>query len=130
MKFLAVILLAASSALGQPRTEVALDPAEREHVLGEMRGFLVTVERFTSALAKGDFGALAAAAPAAAPHERMRHGFAQKLPPAFRKLAFSTHEQLAAIGADASRRDARHSLEQVSRLLQTCNACHAAYQLP
>lgn len=129
MKFLAVILLAASSALAQPRTEVALDPAEREHVLGEMRGFLVTVERFTSALAKGDFGALAAAAPAGG-GARMPPAIAQKLPPAFRKLAFSTHEQLAAIGADASRRDARHSLEQVSRLLQTCNACHAAYQLP
>ena len=129
MRFLALALvLLATSAFAQQRAEVALNAEEREHVLGEMRGFLVTVERFTAALARSDFDALAAAAPAVAPHERMKAGIAQKLPPAFRKLAFSTHEQIAAIGADAARRDARHSLEQVSRLLQTCNACHAAYR--
>ena len=64
----------------------------------------------------------------AANHARMPPGIAQKLPPAFRQLPMSTHQQIDTITADAAKREARHSLEQVSRLLQTCNACHAAYR--
>ena len=127
---LAVILLATGSALAEDaRTVVPLSAEEREHVLGEMRSFLDTVEWISAALARDDFAALAAIAPAAAPGQpRMPPGIAQKLPPAFRKLAFSTHEQIDAIGRDAAQRDTRHSLEQTARLLQTCNACHAAYR--
>jgi hypothetical protein len=124
MKPLALAILFASSALAQDsRTVVALEPPEREHVLAEMRGFLALVEKSTAALARSDFDALAALRPAA---ERMPPGIAQKLPPAFRKLAMSTHQQIDALTADAAKRDAAHSLEQISRLLQTCNSCHAA----
>jgi hypothetical protein len=58
----------------------------------------------------------------------MPPGIAQKLPPAFRKLAMSTHQQIDSLTADAAKRDTAHSLEQMSRLLQTCNACHAAFR--
>jgi len=53
---------------------------------------------------------------------------AQKLPPAFRKLAMSTHQQIDFLASDAARRDARLSLSRFSRLLQSCNSCHAAYR--
>ena len=125
MKLLLAFLIASSALAQDSRTRVPLDAAERDHVLAEMRGFLAFVEKTTGALAREDFSSIEAPAGG---HARMPPGIAQKLPPAFRKLAFSTHEQIAAIGADAARRDARHSLEQVSRLLQTCNACHAAYR--
>jgi hypothetical protein len=126
MRGLLLAILFASSAFAQDtRGVVPLDAAEREHVLAQMRGFLSLIEKSTAALARDDFDALAALRPAA---ERMPPGIAQKLPPAFRKLAMSTHQQIDALGADASKRDARHSLEQISRLLQTCNACHAAYR--
>ena len=126
MRGLLLAVLFASSAWAQdPRTVVPLDAAEREHVLGEMRGFLVLIERATAALARNDFEALAALRPAP---ERMPPGIAQKLPGAFRKLAMSTRQQIDALAADAAQRNARHSLEQTSRLLQTCNACHAAYR--
>ena len=126
MRILLLALLFAPSALAQDaRTAVALDAAEREHVLAEMRGFLSLVEKSTAALARNDFDALAALRPAP---ERMPPGIAQKLPAAFRKLAMSTHQQIDTLTADAAKRDARHSLEQISRLLQSCNACHAAYR--
>ena len=128
MRALLLALLFASSAFAQdPRDVVPLDAAEREHVLAEMRGFLSLIEKSATALARDDFDALAALRPTG---ERMPPGIAQKLPPAFRKLAMSTHQQIDALASDASHRDARHSLEQISRLLQTCNACHAAYRFP
>lgn len=126
--FLISMIFFAAGALAQDaRTVVALDADERAHVLGEMRGFLSFIEKATSALARDDFGALAAARPSEN-HGRMPPNIAQKLPAPFRKLAMSTHAQIDAIAADAAKRDARHSLEQTSRLLQTCNACHAAYR--
>lgn len=126
MKAALLAILLASSALAQEaRTVVPLEPAEREHVLAEMRGFLVVIEKATAALARNDFEALAALRPAA---ERMPPGIAQKLPPAFRKLAMSTHQQIDALTTDAVQRNAAHSLGQTARLLQTCNACHTAYR--
>jgi hypothetical protein len=125
MKLLFLALFASCAFAQDARTVVALDSAEREHVLAEMRGFLVLIERSTAALARDDFDALAALRPAA---ERMPPGIAQKLPPAFRKLAMGTHQQIDALTLDAAKRDAAHSLGQMSRLLQTCNACHAAYR--
>lgn len=124
--FLLYALVFASSAFAQDaRTVVPLDTAEREHVLAEMRGFLSLLEKSTAALARNDFDALAALRPTG---ERMPPGIAQKLPPAFRKLAMSTHQQIDALTTDAAKRDSRQSLEQISGLLQTCNACHAAYR--
>jgi hypothetical protein len=125
MKALLLALFASCALAQDARTLVALDAAEREHVLAEMRGFLSLLEKSTAALSRDDFDALAALRPTG---ERMPPGIARKLPPAFRKLAMSTHQQIDTLSADAAKRDVRHSLEQVARLLQTCNACHAAYR--
>ena len=103
VRFLLYALVFASSAFAQDaRTVVPLDTAERD-----------------------DFDALASLRPQAQP---MPPRIAQKLPPAFRKLAMSTHQQIDLLASDAARRDARLSLEQISRLLQSCNSCHAAYR--
>jgi len=127
MRALFLAIAFASSAFAQDtRSVVPLDAAEREHVLAEMRGFLTLLEKATAALARNDFDSLGTLGPGG--HARMPPGIAQKLPPAFRQLAMSTHQQIASIGADAAKTDPRHSLEQLSRLLQTCNACHAAYR--
>lgn len=128
-------LLAPALALAQApaaeREAVPLDPAEREFVLAEMRDFLAMIEKVSAALARRDFDAVAAATrPLGAGGEkgRMPPQIAKKLPPRFRALARGTHEQLDVIAADAARRDAGHTLEQTSRLLAGCNACHAAYR--
>jgi cytochrome c556 len=126
-------LLVSTTAAAQERLVVPLAPEEREFVLGEMREFLGMLEKVSAGLARGDFDAVAAAArPLGTGGEkgRMPPAIAQKLPPPFRALARSTHDQLDAIAADAARRDPRHTLEQTARLLATCNACHAVYQFP
>jgi hypothetical protein len=113
---------------------VPLTPAEREHVLGEMRDFLVALQAVTDGLARDDFGAVAAAARkvgAGAEGGRMPPGIARKLPPEFRQLARATHDGFDALATDAvARGDARHTLAQTSALMQRCNACHAAFQFP
>jgi hypothetical protein len=126
---LAVLALSAGALAQTPstRTLVPLDPEEREFVLAEMRDFLGMIEKLAAALAQGDFGAVAAAAKGGG---AMPPGIAKKLPPAFRAMARSTHEQIASIGSDAARQDLRHTLEQTSRLTATCNGCHAAYRFP
>ena len=138
IRFFVVALLAAGWAGAQPagtaaqRAVVPLAPEEREHVLGEMRDFLTMLEQTASALARGDFDAVAAAKPLGTGGEkgRMLPAIAGKLPAGFRAMARSAHEQIDALAADAALRDLRRSLEQTGRLLQTCNACHAAYQFP
>ena len=133
---LAIALLAATAAGAQSpagRADVALAPEEREYVLGEMRDFLSMLEKTAAALAQGDFDAVAAAAKplgTGGDRGRMPPAIAKKLPPEFRMLARSAHEQIDAIAADAAQRDARRTLEQTGRLLQTCNACHAAFRFP
>jgi len=125
---LAMLLCTAAFAQAPERTAVVLDAAEREHVLGEMRDFLVLIEKASAALAHDDFAALASATQGRGGAARMPPGIAQKLPPPFRKLAASTHQQIDTLAAGAAERDAHRSLEQLARLLQTCNACHAAYR--
>ena len=131
--FAAMLACAAAGAQAPGRAVVPLEPAEREFVLAEMREFLGMLEKTVAALARGDFDAVAAAAqPLGTGGEkgRMPPAIAQKLPPQFRVLARSTHDQIDALAADAARRDSRHTLEQTGRLLATCNACHAAFQFP
>jgi cytochrome c556 len=120
-------------APGPQRAVVPLTPDEREHVLSEMRDFLVALQGVTDGLARDDFGTVAAAARkvgAGSEAGRMPPAIARKLPPEFRQLARATHDGFEALAADASRRDARHTLGQTSALMQRCNACHAAFRFP
>jgi len=120
-------------ASGPQRAVVPLTPEERDHVLGEMRDFLVALQGVTDGLARDDFAAVTAAARrvgAGSEAGRMPPAIAKKLPPEFRQLARATHEGFDALAADASRRDARHTLAQASALMQRCNACHAAFRFP
>ena len=111
-----------------------LTPEEREHVLGEMRDFLVALQGVTDGLARNDFAAAAAAARkvgAGSESGRMPPAIAAKLPPEFRQLARATHDGFDVLAADAAaRRDARHTLAQATALMQRCNACHAAFRFP
>jgi len=142
-KFLGIAALAACVGLpfaalpqsgpGLQRAVVPLTPEEREHVLGEMRDFLVALQGVTDGLARDDFGAVTAAARkvgAGAEGGRMPPAIAKKLPPEFRQLAKATHDGFDTLAADAARRDARHTLTQASALMQRCNACHAAFRFP
>src|SRR5262245_28503033 len=122
------------SKSGMYRVVVPLTLEERDHVLGEMREFLIALQGVTEGLVRDDFAAVAAAAHKAgsgAERGRMPPEIAHKLPPEFRQLARATLDQFDALAADATaRRDARHTLGQTSALIQRCNACHALFRFP
>lgn len=116
------------------RSVVPLTPEERDHVLGEMRDFLMALQRITDGLAREDGAAVAAAARAVgagSPTGRMPPAIARKLPPDFRELARATHEDFDRIAAGASPSlDRSRTLGQTAVLLQRCTTCHAAFRFP
>jgi hypothetical protein len=53
-----------------------------------------------------------------------------KLPEEFKMLAGGVHTSFDLIAMDAEALgDPRHTLGQVSEMLQKCNACHGIYQI-
>jgi cytochrome c556 len=116
------------------RSVVPLTPDERDHVLGEMRDFLMALQRITDGLAREDGAAVAAAARAVgagSPTGRMPPAIARKLPPDFRELARATHEDFDRIAAGTSPSlDRSRTLAQTAVLLQRCTTCHAAFRFP
>ncbi len=122
--------LHASAADG--RAVLELTPAERAMILGEMRTFLVGVQKLTGALAHEDM--MGAAEAARGLGQVMVHelppGLRAKLPQEFRQLGFSVHREFDQIALDAEgMKDVSHSLSQLAATLQKCVACHASYQI-
>ena len=101
-------------------------------ILDEMRRFLAGVQGMIGALGRQDMGAAAGAARGMG--RKMAHevppALRAKLPQEFRQLGSSVHRDFDQIALDAdSLKDPGHSLGQLSATLQTCVACHAAYQI-
>lgn len=113
------------------RTAIVLEPAERDFVLREMRGFVAGLQQLTAALARDDMKAAAEAARGMGLHAA--HGapaaMVAKLPLEFKTLGFGVHREFDAMAADAERvGDPRHTLGQLAGVLHKCVACHDAYQ--
>ena len=114
------------------RQALTLDSTERDLVLGEMRMFLSSVQRITQAVTKEDMKAAAIAARevGAAAQEAVPGSLMGKLPLEFKKLGFDTHTKFDTLALDAEQLgDPKHTLEQLSTLMNNCVACHAAYQI-
>lgn len=114
------------------RLKLTLAPDERHLVLIEMRNFLQVVQTMTDALTREDMKTVAEAA------RSMGSGAANEIPPRtvaklpndFKMLAGSVHTQFDVIALDAeSVGDSKHTLTQMSSLLQKCSACHSIYQV-
>ena len=114
------------------RQAIELTVEERTFVLGEMRGFLESVEGIVNATAAGDMKAAADAARRSgmmamqnAPRTLMG-----KMPPEFRMLGMDTHTKFAALADDAAAiGDKQAVLRQLGALLANCGACHQGYRL-
>ena len=114
------------------RQALVLEPAERDLVLMEMRMFLDSVQRITQAVTKEDMQAAIKAARevGAAAQEAVPGTLMGKLPMAFKKLGFDTHTKFDVLALDAEQLgDPKHTLEQLSTLMNNCVACHATYQI-
>lgn len=126
-------IIAGSTEKGEDgRAAVVLAPAERDLVLGEMRSFVAGLQQISDALSRDDMDAVAKAARAmgmAKTHDAPV-SMVGKLPLSFKKLALGTHHEFDTIALDAeTMRMPKHTLGQLSDVLQKCVACHASYQV-
>jgi len=114
------------------REALVLEPAERDLVLGEMRMFLASVQKITQAVTVEDMDAAAKAAREVGlgAQQDVPGALMGKLPLAFKKLGFDTHSKFDALALDAEQLgDPKHTLEQLSTLMNNCVGCHAIYQI-
>jgi len=130
MGFMAASPLVAQS-YDDGREAIYVSGEERAALLGEMRGFLETVQGTMDALVAEDMAAIAelnaaagmraaAATPAA---------LTNKLPEPFRQLGVSTHKLFDGIAQEATDMgDIGAITEQIGGLLANCTACHATYR--
>jgi len=126
-------LIAGSTEKGEDgRVAVLLEPGERAFMLHEMRDFVAGLQQVSDGLARDDMDAVAKAARAvgtAKAHD-VPVAMLGKLPIEFKKLALSTHREFDTIAADAEGvRTPKHTLQQLSDVLQKCVACHSTYQI-
>ena len=114
------------------RTAILLTPGERDLVLAEMRGFLVAVQGITQAVADQDPSAVATAARksgTAAQHE-VPASLVGKLPLAFKRLGFDTHQRFVQLALNAEQfGEVTEVLSELAPLMQNCIGCHATYRI-
>jgi len=115
------------------RTAVLLEPAERQAVLGEMRGLLETTQTIVEALANDDLAAVdkAARSVGSAAIKTVDFKLRAKLPLGFKKLGFGTHYAFDEI-ADLAKagKPLKEVQQKLAETMNNCIACHAMYQLP
>lgn len=128
---MAAIFPAWSQTPADTRRVIELAAPEQEHVMQEMRQFLVSIHLLMDAVLRDDFKAAADAARTSGRTEPagMEKSIAQKLPPEFRKLAFDTHARFDQIAVIAEKSDRTQVLKATTGLLGNCVACHAAYAI-
>ena len=114
------------------RIAVLLDKDERELILEEMRGFLVSTQAVSQAITANDMATVVTKAIEAgmAAEEGTPGSIFIKIPVAMKKLGFDTRTRFDEIAASATVGDAAKARTQLDQLMLNCIACHAAYKLP
>jgi hypothetical protein len=116
------------------RTAVAVTPAERAYILGQMRLFVISIQTIASGLGAGD---RAQAGEAAAARGLARNAndpafpptLAAKLPPQWKQLGGGMRKGFDALAQTISTGDTQKSLEQLGIVMANCVACHAIYRV-
>ena len=127
---------APDAASTDKRARLPLSVAERDIVLGEMRGLLTSSQTILDAALNNDLKRAAQAARAAGMGEvehipvEIKGPLIGKLPLEFKQLGFSVHRDFDQIALDAeSLGDRDHTLKQLAQLMRKCVACHASYAI-
>ncbi|MEP7181203.1 MAG: hypothetical protein ABI886_03320 [Betaproteobacteria bacterium] len=124
------IVAGSTQKLADGRVAVMLAPAERALLLGEMRSFVAGLQTLADALAREDMKSAAAAARAmgSARSHDVPAAMMGKLPLEFKSLAMGVHGGFDTMALDAEALGLpKHTLAQLSDVLQKCVACHATY---
>jgi len=114
------------------RQAIVLSPAARGYELAEMRGFLASVQGITAAISRQQMETVADLARASGlsasrPQPEMLKA---KLPPEFKQIRLSVHQDFDQLAEDAERRsDPIASLRQLADITAKCVACHTSYRL-
>lgn len=132
------------------RIEVDLPGPMKAHMLANMRGHQQAIAEILAALGKGDGDAAAKIAEtrlgmgspgsaACKPNAKtgelgdMPKMMASHMPDEMRALGMTMHAQATKFAEEAAKLkaggDMRPALAELSRTMQACNACHAAYRL-
>lgn len=114
------------------RTAVVLASAERDLVLGEMRGLLSASQQVVQGIRQGDMKLVAQSARAAgmASAADVNPALMAKLPVAFKSLGMSVHHDMDDLAQAAeSGKSQADLLGMLSDTMTKCVACHSAWQL-
>ncbi len=114
------------------RTAIVLSGAERDMVLGEMRGLLSSVHDVLDGLNKNDMTQVAAAAARSGMGSAadVNPAMMAKLPLAFKSLGMSVHHDMDALAAAAKQNKSGAEIQgMLTDTLGKCLACHATWQL-
>ena len=114
------------------RVAVLLEPGERALMLTEMRAFVAGLQVMSDALSRDDMKGVAEAARkmGTASARDVPLSMLGKLPLGFKTLAFGVHGGFDSIADDAATIGTpKHTLGQLSGVLQKCAACHGSYQV-
>ncbi len=114
------------------RTAILLTEGERDLVLAEMRLFLESIQEITTGISNQDMQSVAQAAHRVGMSSsgEVPASLVGKLPLAFKKLGFGTHDKFDELALNAKEfGDPNQALEALAQLMNNCVACHATYRL-
>jgi hypothetical protein len=114
------------------RTAIVLQPAERDLVLGEMRGLLTATHGILQGVNVGDMKQVAAAARSAGMGAAvdLNPALMAKLPLSFKELGMTVHHRMDDIAVAAeSGKPAPEIMGMLTDTMSSCIACHASWQL-
>lgn len=114
------------------RTAIVLQARERDLVLAEMRGLLLSTRDMLDGLNRKDMKQVAQAARAGGlgMAADLDPGLMAKLPISFKQLGMSVHHRMDEIASAAeSGKQPPEIMSMMTDILSSCVACHASWQL-
>jgi len=121
------------STTADERTIINLNASERQAVLMEMRTLLETTQQVVEGLANNDLKQVAESSQAVGMGavSTMDVTLKAKLPLAFKKLGFATHQAFDDIATMANQGEEKSIIQRkLADTMNNCLACHSAYQIP
>jgi len=113
------------------RITIELKAAERDFVLGEMRGLLSKVQGLLAAEADDDMDKFIQIAKVLKDDSKgdTQQSLLGKMPIGFKKMSYQIHSDFTQLYDNALAKESASTLKQVADLMQNCVACHATYNL-